>query len=303
MRLPDLEAWAIFACVVEHHSFSRAAEALGVSKATVSKAVSRLEHSLGTQLFHRTSRRLTLTESGRALADRAARIVAEAQAAEEAARDATAELAGVIRVAAPLTFGRMHVARAVADFLTMHPRVEIDLRLSDAQVDIVADRFDLALRIARLPDSSLRARRIADIPLRLVASPDYIARHGAPRHPAELAERACFPYANTPGAWQFHKGREVAVVRPAGPLVTDNGDAMLPALCAGLGIALLPGFIVDREIAQGRLTALLADWAGDPLALHLVTPPGTLRPARVEALIAFLAARFRNLCEREAAAD
>ena len=297
MRLPDFEAWAMFACVVEHRSFSAAAAAIGVSKATVSKGVARLEASLGVTLFHRTSRRLSLTDSGAALAERAARILAEAQGAEEQARDAASAPVGLVRVAAPITFGIRFVADAVADFLVAHPGIEIDLRLSDARVDIVADGFDIALRIADLPDSSLRARRLAPVKVRVVASPDYLKQRGTPHHPAELGEHACFGYANAIGTWHFRKANgEEAAVRPKGPLITDNGDAMVPALCAGLGIARLPDFIVDSEIASGKLVELLADWSPDAIALHLMTPPSPLRPARVEAVIAFLAERFRTLC-------
>lgn len=299
MRLPDFEAWAIFACVVEHRSFSGAASAIGVSKATVSKAIARLEAQLGTALFHRTSRRLTLTDSGTALAERAGRILAEAQAAEEAAIDSAKAPSGLVRIAAPITFGIRFVADAIADLLVAHPGIQIDLRLSDARVDIVADGFDIALRIADLPDSSLRARRLSPIQARVVAAPSYLAQHGTPRHPADLAHHACFLYANAIGAWQFRKADgEEAAVRPAGPLTTDNGDAMMPALLAGLGIARLPDFIIDRELADGRLVEILPDWSPMNVALHLLTPPSTLRPARVELVIEFLSQRFRNLCSR-----
>ena len=158
MRLPDLEAWAIFAAVAEHRSFSGAAAAIGLSKATVSKAVSRLEAQIGQSLFHRTSRRLALTEAGRPLADHAARLLAEARAAEEAAHDAASSPAGRVRLAAPMSFGIANVAPLVARFLAQHPGVEIDLHLSDARIDIVAEGFDVALRIGDLADSSLRAR-------------------------------------------------------------------------------------------------------------------------------------------------
>lgn len=298
MRLPDLEAWAIFATVAEQQSFSGAAEALGVSKATVSKAISRLEGSLGASLFHRTSRRLTLTPSGATLAEHAQRILAEGRAAEEIAHDAASAPAGLIRVAAPMTFGISHVAPAIADFMTAHPAVAIDLRLSDAKVDIVADGFDIALRIADLPDSSLRSRRVAPVETRIVAAPAYLDRRGRPSHPSELSAHDTFGYANIAGtAWQFRNaaGEEV-IVRPDSRFTTDNGDATLPLLHAGLGIARLPDFIVDDEIAARRLETLLSDWQSPPVALHLVTPPSRLRPARVELLIDYLADRFRQLC-------
>jgi len=297
MRLPDLEAWAIFASVAEHRSFSGAAEAIGLSKATVSKAITRLEAHLGQSLFHRTSRRLTLTESGKALAERAQRMLAEAQAAEEAAHDAASAPEGLIRLAAPMSLGLLAVAPALPDFLAAHPGIEIDLQMSDARVDIVAEGFDIALRIATLPDSSLRARKLADMPIHIVAAPSYLATYGRPTHPAQLGEHRCLGYTNVSGPWRFSGpgGAEISV-RPRGPLATNSGDAMLPVLRAGLGIALLPEFLVSADLAAGRLEAILLDWTPPPSALHLMTPPGTLRPARVEALIEFLAERLRNIC-------
>lgn len=301
MRLPDLEAWAIFAQVVEHRSFSGAAEAIGVSKATVSKAISRLEAHLNQSLFHRTSRRLTLTESGKGLAEHAARILAEANAAEEAARDAATAPSGLVRMTAPMTLGLLHVAPLVAEFLAEHPGIEIDLHLSDGKVDIVAQGFDVALRIADLPDSSLRARRLGPITVHTVASPSYLKAHGRPTHPAQLGERPCFAYTNVTGPWRFHgpDGAEAAV-RPTGPLSANSGDALLPALRAGLGIGILPDFIVGPDLASGGLEAILTDWTMSPIALHLLTPPSNLRPARVETLIAFLSDRMRNVCSAEA---
>jgi DNA-binding transcriptional LysR family regulator len=299
MKLPDLEAWAIFAAVVEHRSISAAATVLGTSKATVSKAITRLETRLGATLFHRTSRKLVLTEHGRALAERARAILLEGVAAEEAARDTASAPAGPIRMAAPLSFGVRSVAPVVAEFLRAHPGVTIDLRLSDAKVDIVADGIDVALRIADLPDSSLRARRIADIPALIVAAPAYLAAAGTPTRPAELAAHACLLYTNLPrpDRWRFADaaGRE-EIVAVAGPLATDSGDAMLPALLAGLGIARLPEFMLAADVAAGRLIPILQDWVGTPLGLHIVTPPGKRRPARVEALIALLADRLRDVC-------
>ncbi len=295
MRLPDLEAWAIFASVVEHRSFSAAADAIGLSKATVSKAITRLEAHLGQSLFHRTSRRLALTEAGKPLAEHAARILGEARLAEESANDAATAPTGRVRLAAPMSFGISNVAPLLAEFLVAHPGIEIDLHLSDARVDIVAEGFDVALRIAELPDSSLRARRLCSIQAHLVASPAYLARHGTPTHPAQLGEHRLFGYSNIVGPLRFHRAGDSDVsVRIQGPLTANSGEAILPALIAGLGIARLPEFIIGPQLESGVLVTILDDWAPAPIGLHLLTPPSPLRPARVEALIAFLSARLKD---------
>jgi DNA-binding transcriptional LysR family regulator len=294
MRLPDFEAWAIFATVVEQRSFSGAARTLGLSKATVSKAITRLEAQLGATLFHRTSRTLSLTETGRALAPRAARILTEAICADEEASDGARSPRGLVRLAAPMTFGLQQVAPALAEFLVLYPDIEVDLQLDDRTIDLVEQGIDVALRIAHLPDSSLRVRRLAPIPRRTVAAPAYLERHGRPRHPAELGEHRCLCYTNLPSeAWRFSgpDGAEVAV-RPVGPLRANSGEALLPALRAGLGVTVLPDFIVGEDLAAGLLEEILTEWRWPPIALHLVTPPNPLRPARVEVLIDFLVARF-----------
>ena len=298
MRLPDLEAWAIFASVVEHRSFSGAATAIGLSKATVSKAVARLEAQLGQSLFHRTSRRLALTEAGKPLAEHARRLLAEAHAAEEAARAGASSPAGRIRLAAPMSFGVTHLAPLLAEFLAAHPKVQIALQLSDAHVDIVAEGIDVALRIAVLADSSLRARRLRDVTIHVVAAPAYLASHGTPAHPADLGAHVLLGYSYSNGPWRFTRPRgdgtdEEVAVRTDGPLSANSGDALVPALIAGLGIAILPDFIVDAAIEAGTLVPILSEWTTIRPALHLLTPPSPLRPARVEALIAFLAERLR----------
>ena len=295
MRLPDLEAWAIFASVVEHKSFSAAADAIGLSKATVSKAITRLEAHLGQSLFHRTSRRLALTEAGKPLAEHAARILTEARLAEESANDAASAPTGRVRLAAPMSFGVKNVAPLLAEFLAAHPGIEVDLHLSDARVDIVAEGFDIALRIAELPDSSLRARRLCTIRTHIVAAPRYLEANGTPTHPAQLGEHKLFGYSNVVGPWRFHGpgGAEVSV-RVHGPLTANSGEAIMPALVAGLGIARLPDFIIETCLASGALTTILCDWAPAPIGLHLLTPPSPLRPARVEALIEFLTRRLRD---------
>ncbi|MCK0531704.1 LysR family transcriptional regulator [Sphingobium agri] len=291
MRLPDLEAWAMFAAVVEHRSFTDAAKALSVSKATVSKAVTRLEQHLETSLFNRTSRRLALTESGKRLAAHAARILEEGQAAEEAARQDTAELSGTIRLGAPMTFGLLRIAPLIAEFAKLHPAVDVDLHLSDARIDMVEMGLDATLRIADMPDSSLRARRLGDVKLHVIASPSYLAERGRPTHPSDLGAHDCLCYSNapTPDVWRFSgPGQQNVVIQVRARITVNSGDAMLPALKAGIGIARLPDFIVSDGLASGELQEVLVDWRPPPLGLHLVTPPSRLRPARVEALLDYI---------------
>jgi DNA-binding transcriptional LysR family regulator len=298
MRLPDYEAWSIFAAVAAEGGFSRAAELLGLSKATVSKAVSRLEAQVGAPLFHRTSRRLVLSESGAALLEQAQAIVAAGEAAEEAARDEAGEPVGLIRLAAPMSYGISRVAPILSEFLCANRGINIDLHLSDAKVDLIGERFDMALRIGTLPDSSLRARRLRAVRLYVVASPAYLETNGEPLHPVQLGEHRCISYSLSPSpeSWRFAgpDGSE-ALARLSGPLRVNNGDAMLPALCAGLGIGLLPDFICETDIQAGRLRPILNAWQATPISIHIVTPPSSFRSRRVNALIDFLVEKLSKV--------
>ena len=297
-KIPDLEAWAIFARVAELRSFSAAAEELGLSNATVSKAITRLEQRLGITLFHRTTRTLSLTPSGQSLVGRAAALLSDAEAAEECAREEATGPRGLVRIAVPMSFGVSHVAPILPDLLAQCPGLSIDLNLSDERIDLIESGIDVALRIGALADSSLKARRLADIPTMLVAAPSYLAARGEPHTPEDLSGHACFAYSNLDRPDRIRMvakdGRE-ATVQPRGPLITNNGEAMLPALIAGHGLALLPEFILKKDFEAGRLAHVLPDWAGPPIALHLVMPSSGPRPARVSAVIDFFSKRLARL--------
>jgi DNA-binding transcriptional LysR family regulator len=261
----------------------------------VSKAVSRLEQRLGARLFNRTSRRLALTDAGQKLSARASRLLVDGEAAENEALAQSVAPRGLVRLAVPMTFGVKAVAPVLPEFLAQYPDVAVDLHLSDAMVDLIGEGFDAGLRIASLPDSSLIARRLCTMPRYTVASPAYLKRHGRPTHPMHLAQHRCLGYAylSTPDIWHYtNAAGEQASVRPAGPLRVNNGEALMPTLLAGLGIADLPDFIVGDAIASGEVEVILKGWKQAEGAVHLVTPPGGPRPARVEVLADFLATRF-----------
>lgn len=298
MALPDYEGWACFAAVADSGSFTAAAASLGLSKATVSKAVTRLEASLGITLLHRSSRTVAVSTAGERLLGEAHAMVAAATAATEAARGDRADLSGPIRLAAPMSFGIKVLGAPLAAFLERHPAVEIEVMLSDARNDLVAEGIDLSLRIASMEDSSLLARTIAPIAASVIASPAYLQKHGTPRHPLDLAAHRLIGYGHREKALplRFLREGEEATVIPTGPLFTNNGDVMIPLLVAGGGIAVLPDFIAEEAIASGAVVRILTDWSLPQAYLHLLSPPSRLRPARVRALSDHLVETLKRSC-------
>jgi DNA-binding transcriptional LysR family regulator len=289
-RLPDLEGLAIFAKVAECRSFGGAAAELRLSKATVSKAIGRIESKLGARLIIRTARRFELTDAGRQLVGRAAQILSEGEAAEDATRTQARTPRGLVRLAAPMSFGTLHVAPLLPEFLAAFPEISIDLHLSDAMTDVIGEGFDAAIRIAVNPGASLGVQRLCEMPRYLVGSPAYLDKHGRPTHPLHLAEHRCICYSYTMNTevWRFTKGSRSASVRPAGPLRANNGDAMMPALIEGAGIGVLPEFFLREALQSNLLERLLPDWSIPLGAVYWVTAPEGPAPKRVEVLGNFL---------------
>lgn len=290
-----LEGFATFATVVDCGGFSAAAERLNVSKSAVSKQVARLEERLGARLLNRTTRRLSLTEAGHAFHQHALRILAEAEEAEQAVTQLHASPRGLLRVSAPMSFGLRHLAPALCRFLERYPDLTLEVAYDDRLVDLLADGQDVAVRIARLADSSMIARKIAPCRRLAVASPAYVQRKGMPLHPADLSGHDCLLYTLVASTndWRFvHADGSRAAAAVSGRLRVNNGDALREAALAGLGIILTPTFIVGDDLAAGRLVRVLPDWEAAPIDINAVYPPGRHLSAKVRVFVDFLAETF-----------
>lgn len=295
MALPDLEAWGAFAKVAAAGSFAKAAEELGLSNATVSKLIARLERRLGERLFHRTSRRITLTAAGAQLAQRAERILTEAEEAEAQATSNAAAPKGVLRVSAPMSFGLTQIAPLLPLFFKRYPEITVDLRLDDSVVDVIAGAIDVAIRISSLADSSLMMRKLCPVRRTVVGAASYFKKHGEPQRPRDLADHACLLYSNlaTGDVWHLiASGRRKEAVKVSGPLIANNGDALQAALEGGLGLALQPDFIAWEGLRSGALVRCLPEWEAPLLHVNLITPSGGPRPTRVTAFLDFMTEHF-----------
>lgn len=295
-HLEDIQA---FMRVVEAGGISAAAERLGVAKSVVSRRLTELEARLGVQLLRRTTRRINLTDTGRGFYDRCQRILADLDEAEAAVALAHGTLRGRLRVAAPLSFGLLHLGAAICEFMRLHPQVRFDLDFNDRPVDLLSEDIDVAIRITqRLEDSSLIARRLWSSRVVICASPAYLRERGTPATPEDLIAHDGLVYGNVaePTLWTLHDadGREYRVPMRE-RLRANNGDFLRQAALAGEGIVYSPRFIVYDSLQRGELTAILPEYSHMELQAHALYPQTRHLSQRVRAFVDFLAERYAGV--------
>ena len=288
----------VFVRAASAGSLSAAARHLGMSPAMAAKHVNALEARLGVKLFHRTTRRLSLTEAGSNYLEACQRILPEIDEAEAVAASQRVKATGLLRMNVPLSFGERFVAPLIPAFSHRHPEVKVELGLSDAQVDLLAGSWDLAIRIGRLSDSNLQARRLGDSAMLVCAAPSYLDQRGVPRRVAELTQHNCLSYTLSPmqdaRTWAFGPDGEIRVPI-SGDLLANNGNALLAAAVGGQGIIYQPHFIVGEALDADRLVALELDQPVIELGgIHVLYPPDRRPPAKVRVMIDYLAEAFER---------
>ncbi len=289
MEIEDIQA---FVAVADAGGLSPAALRLGVSKSIVSRRLARLEKSLGATLLTRSTRGASLTEAGATFKEHAMRIAAEADAARDAI-SSDGMVRGRLRVAAPLSFSATTFAPVLAELAVRYPELEIQASFSDRKVDLVAEGFDAAIRLGLLDDSNLVARRVATFGGALVASPAYLQKHGVPRTPEDLLEHATVNRIND--EWPLlHDGKPLTVHPRNSRFTADNGATLVPAVLAGLGIALMPSFLIAEHVASGAMVVVMADYPLPEAGVYVVRPPGGSAPCKVRVLIDIMAEKFAH---------
>lgn len=285
-------AMKMYVAVVDGGSFAAAADKLDISRAMVSKQIQKLEEHLGTRLMNRTTRRLSLTETGSAFYERSVQIVADVDEAEQVAGQMTRRPQGVLRLTIPLSYGQHRLGAIIGAYTQAYPHVQLDISLSDRKVDLVEEGLDLAIRIGALPQSDLIARKIGAVRSIVCAAPAYLARHGSPLTPAELAGHACLGYtlSGSGAEWRLDGPGGPAAVAIAGPIRADNGDIIRLAALGGAGIAFQPEFIVGDDVAAGRLVRLLPEWQSAEMGVYAVYPSRKHLSAKVRTFVDFLVA-------------
>ena len=301
--MSQLEQIRIFVELVQAGSATEAARRMSIATSAVSRRLKELEQRLGTELLHRTTRSMALTEDGRAYYSRCVQILEDLREADREVSSRSQELQGTLRIATPWSFGVSYLVPAVTEFMQLHPEIRVDLDMDDRRVDLVAEGIDIAIRIGELQDSSLMARRLAPVSHIVAASPTYLQRHGYPQSPDDLSQHAGLCYANlkSPGQWvYFDVAGNKRTVRVPIRLRSSNGEALCHAAMAGLGILCEPSFITSRAITQGLLQPLLLDYRWYQMAVYAVYPPTRHLSPRVRRFIDFLSQRFGEQPEWEA---
>lgn len=288
-----------FVAVVEHGAFSRAARDLGQAPSSLTRQVDALEGELGTPLLNRSTRKLSLTDAGEIYYEQATRILEELAEADRSIGDRVGPLRGVLRASLPVAFAQLHIAPLIPGFLRRHPGVELEISLSDAPVDLVEDRMDLAVRIGPVDAPSVIVRKIAENVRRLCASPDYLTAAGVPGSPEDLTRHAClgFLHETRDRSWHFARGDTRSSVTVSGPLRANNSMLLRAAALAGTGIALLPDWLTARDLASGDLQEVLADWTVAPRrgggAIHAIYLPNRRASRPVRSFVDYVAAGLR----------
>ena len=292
-KFEELEA---FVAVVDRHSFSAAADRLGVAKSILSRRVSDLEKRLGVQLMQRTTRKLSLTDTGRHFYQRAVNLLSDLNDAEEMVSDAHSSLSGKIKLAAPLGIGIGQLSRPIAEFMTLHPDIEIEVELDDRNVDLVAEGFDLSVRVGQLQDSSLIARKLTAVNFATCASPEYLQEYGEPKHPSELTAHQVVHYNNVAvgDQWFYFQDGKRVTPRVKYRLSANNGELLAEIASHGLAICAGPLFYMQGYIKSGKLVPILIDFPRDAAGMYAVYPPGRLVSRRVKMLSDYLLESFRN---------
>lgn len=289
-----LESLRVFVRVVELGSITSGGRDLRLSPAVASNRIKDLETRFGVRLLNRTTRKLSMTDAGRAFYERVRPILAEVADLELSLQAEGQAPSGRLRVSAPVSFGILHLGPAIAEYLLRYPDVIIDLDLNDRVVDLVEDGYDVAVRIGPLQDSSLVARPLAPQQLLVCAAPAYLARHGVPQTPDDLKQHRClhYAYASTGNEWHFEKDGVTHLVRVNAALRANNGDVLRTAALAGHGVILQPEFLVGEDVRAGRLTALLQDYAHTPISMYAAYPHRRFLSPKVRSFVEHLEERF-----------
>ena len=285
-----------FVRVAESGSLSATAERMKIAKSAVSRRLADLESRLGVQLLHRTTRRISLTDSGRQFYEQSQRMLAELDEAEQTLSREHTTLRGMLRVAAPLSFGIRHIAPLLDQFMLQHPGIQLDVDLDDRRVNLIEEGIDLAIRIGLLADSSLVMRRLTSVQQIICASPGYLQQHGTPQQPEDLKHHQALHYSNIPDSqhWQFNLPDNTLTVRPHVRMRANNGDVLVQAAIDGLGVLESPDFICSDAIHQGLLQPILSDYPKTELSVYVIYPSQRHVPQRLRALIDFLVQHFNR---------